>query len=103
MSRAVTQTAAAGALPTLRAATEPGVSPGTYYGPDGRNGRQGDPVLVESNAASHDSDDARRLWEVSEDLTRVHWSLPPPLIRSAHRREEPRRGARSGCFRSRRR
>jgi len=80
VSRAVTQTAAAGALSSLRAATEPGVAPGTYYGPDGRNGRQGDPVLVESNAASHDRDDARRLWAVSEDLTGVHWSLPttPP-------------------------
>jgi NAD(P)-dependent dehydrogenase (short-subunit alcohol dehydrogenase family) len=76
VSRSVTQTAAAGALPSLRAATEPGVAPGTYYGPDGRNGRRGDPVLVESNAESHDRDDAHRLWELSEDLTGVHWSLP---------------------------
>ena len=43
------QPAAAGALPSLRAATEPDVAPGTYYGPDGRNGRRGNPVLVESN------------------------------------------------------
>ena len=76
VSRSVNQTAEAGALPSLRAATEPGVAPGTYYGPDGRNGRRGHPVLVESNAASHDSDDARRLWEVSEDLTGVRWPLP---------------------------
>lgn len=76
VSRSVTQTAAAGALSSLRAATEPGVAPGAYFGPDGRNGRQGDPVIVESSASSHDLDDARRLWEVSEELTCVHWGLP---------------------------
>lgn len=76
VSRAVTQTAEAGALGSLRAATEPGAVPATYYSPDGRNGRRGHPVVVESNAASHNRDDARRLWEVSEDLTGVHWSLP---------------------------
>lgn len=76
VSRRVTQTAEAGALGSLRAATEAGVVPGTYYSPDGRNGRQGHPIVIESNAASHNLDDARRLWDISEDLTGVHWTLP---------------------------
>ena len=65
----ITQSAAMGALPTLRAATDPNVTGGQYYGPGGFMEQQGYPIAVESNAASHDLDDARRLWEVSEELT----------------------------------
>jgi len=60
-----------GALPTLRAATDPNVRGGEYYGPDGFGEWRGDPVPVRSTARSHDPDAQRRLWTVSEQLTGV--------------------------------
>jgi NAD(P)-dependent dehydrogenase (short-subunit alcohol dehydrogenase family) len=66
----------AGALPTLRAATDPGVRGGEYYGPDGRSEFTGLPVRVESTARSHDADAQRRLWTESERLTGVAYPLP---------------------------
>jgi NAD(P)-dependent dehydrogenase (short-subunit alcohol dehydrogenase family) len=60
-----------GALPTLRAATDPGVLGGQYYGPDGFAQQRGYPKLVGSNDRSHDVDVQRRLWAVSEELTGV--------------------------------
>ena len=60
-----------GALPTLRAATDPGVLGGQYYGPDGFGEQRGYPKVVASSAKSHDVDVQRRLWTVSEELTGV--------------------------------
>ncbi|WP_258934897.1 hypothetical protein [Nesterenkonia pannonica] len=60
-----------GALPTLRAATDPAVTGGQYYGPDGRGEVRGHPVLVSSSAAANNEDVQKRLWAVSEDLTGV--------------------------------
>jgi NAD(P)-dependent dehydrogenase (short-subunit alcohol dehydrogenase family) len=60
-----------GALPTLRAATDPGVLGGQYYGPDGFGEQRGYPKVVASSEASHDTDAQRRLWTVSEELTKV--------------------------------
>jgi NAD(P)-dependent dehydrogenase (short-subunit alcohol dehydrogenase family) len=60
-----------GALPTLRAATDPGVLGGQYYGPDGFGEQRGYPKLVASSDKSHDVDLQRRLWTVSEELTGV--------------------------------
>jgi NAD(P)-dependent dehydrogenase (short-subunit alcohol dehydrogenase family) len=60
-----------GALPTLRAATDPGVIGGQYFGPDGFGEQRGYPKVVASSAASHDTDAQRRLWTVSEELTSV--------------------------------
>ncbi len=65
------QGAAMGALPTLRAATDPDVQGGQYYGPDGLGEQRGHPKLVASSAQSHDEELARRLWTVSEELTGV--------------------------------
>jgi len=65
------QNAEMGALPTLRAATDPTAGGGEYYGPGGRHEYIGYPVRVESSAASHDAAARRRLWEVSERLTGV--------------------------------
>ena len=64
-----------GALPTLRAATDPGVSGGEYYGPGGFAEMRGFPVAVDSNRRSHDAAVARRLWTVSEELTGVTYPL----------------------------
>ncbi len=60
-----------GALPTLRAATDPGVLGGQYFGPGGFAELRGYPKVVASNARSHDVDLQRRLWAVSEELTGV--------------------------------
>ena len=65
------QSADMGALPTLRAATDPGVLGGQYYGPDGFGEQRGYPKVVASSTASHDTDAQRRLWTVSEELTSV--------------------------------
>ncbi len=65
------QDAALGALPTLRAATDPGVQGGQYFGPDGLGQARGYPKVVSSSAQSHDVELQRRLWAVSEELTGV--------------------------------
>ena len=62
-----------GALPTLRAATDPEATSRSYFGPLGPFELWGAPVKVESNAGSHDLDSARKLWEVSEELTHVRF------------------------------
>jgi NAD(P)-dependent dehydrogenase (short-subunit alcohol dehydrogenase family) len=64
-----------GALPTLRAATDPTVLGGQYYGPDGFVGMRGFPKVVGSSAKSHDTDTQRRLWTVSEELTGVTYPV----------------------------
>jgi NAD(P)-dependent dehydrogenase (short-subunit alcohol dehydrogenase family) len=69
------QPAARGALPTLRAATDPAVTGGQYYGPNRMFETQGDPVLVGSSKQSHDAALQQRLWTVSEDLTGVKFAL----------------------------
>jgi NAD(P)-dependent dehydrogenase (short-subunit alcohol dehydrogenase family) len=69
------QNAAMGALPTLRAATDPDVEGGQYFGPDGLGEQRGHPKLVSSSAQSHDEDLQRRLWTVSEELTGVTYPV----------------------------
>ena len=73
--RFVAQPAAMGALPTLRAATDPGVLGGQYYGPDGFQEIRGHPKVVQSSAQSHNTDQQRRLWTVSEELTGVSYPI----------------------------
>ena len=65
------QGAGMGALPTLRAATDPTVLGGQYYGPDGFAEMRGFPKVVASNRRSHDVEVQKRLWAVSEQLTGV--------------------------------
>jgi NAD(P)-dependent dehydrogenase (short-subunit alcohol dehydrogenase family) len=67
----VTQQAAMGALPTLRAATDPSVLGGQYYGPGRLLGTRGYPKLARSSRQSHDTAIQRRLWTASEELTGV--------------------------------
>lgn len=67
--------AAHGALPQLRAATDPGALGGQYYGPDGLGERRGAPKVVASSEQSYDLDLQRRLWSVSEELTGVTFTL----------------------------
>jgi NAD(P)-dependent dehydrogenase (short-subunit alcohol dehydrogenase family) len=67
----VAQSAAKGTLPQVRASVDHAVKGGEYYGPRGFNEMRGYPVLVESIEASHDLDDAKKLWEISEKLTGI--------------------------------
>ena len=69
------QGAAMGALPTLRAATDPAVAGGDYYGPAGLGEFAGPPRLVRSSSRSHDEAAQRRLWAVSEELTGVTFAF----------------------------
>jgi NAD(P)-dependent dehydrogenase (short-subunit alcohol dehydrogenase family) len=71
----ISQDASRGALPTLRAATDPDVTGGDYFGPSGFGEQTGPPVRVQSNRASHDEADAARLWAASEDLTGVTYAF----------------------------
>jgi NAD(P)-dependent dehydrogenase (short-subunit alcohol dehydrogenase family) len=73
------QSATMGALPTLYAATQPGLAGGAYIGPDGMFEGRGHPKPVESNIAAHDEETARRLWDVSEELTRIRFAFPSPV------------------------
>jgi NAD(P)-dependent dehydrogenase (short-subunit alcohol dehydrogenase family) len=60
-----------GALPTLFAATQPGLSGGTYVGPDGPGEQRGHPTIVKPSGRARGEESARRLWQVSEELTGV--------------------------------
>lgn len=62
-------TAAQGAWPTLMAATAPGVQGGEYFGPRGMGEMAGPAVQVDSTDRSKDPELARKLWDVSVELT----------------------------------
>ena len=68
------QSAAEGALPALYAATSPDAMPGGYYGSTGRFEMVGPPGPAVIGEKARDAVAARRLWEVSEELTRVKWA-----------------------------
>jgi NAD(P)-dependent dehydrogenase (short-subunit alcohol dehydrogenase family) len=65
----------AGALPQLYAATMPDVIPGEYFGPDRLFQLRGHPTRVGSSAAARDDEAARRLWQLSEELTGVAYTF----------------------------
>jgi NAD(P)-dependent dehydrogenase (short-subunit alcohol dehydrogenase family) len=67
----VMQSDAAGALPTLYAATSPNARGGEYIGPDGFLGIKGSPTVEQPKPQALDEAVAARLWEVSEQLTGV--------------------------------
>ena len=70
--KAVSQSAAAGAWPSLMAATDdlPG---GTYVGPGGRGQSSGPPRIVDTSALARDEMAQRRLWELSEETVGLAW------------------------------
>ncbi len=67
------QSAQGGALPTLYAATTPDVQGGGFYGPDGFREMKGSPAPAKLKASAQDMDVAKRLWEVSEELTGIRY------------------------------
>ena len=74
-NRLFAQSAAMGALPTEYAAAAPDVHSGDYFGPNGIGELWGHPVAVGCSAAARDTAAASRLWEVSEQLTNVHYKF----------------------------
>jgi NAD(P)-dependent dehydrogenase (short-subunit alcohol dehydrogenase family) len=81
-NRVVAQSAEMGALPIVYAATASAIRGGEYISPDGFQGMRGYPTRVESSDRSHDREVARRLWDVSEELTGVSFGLEPASSRS---------------------
>src|ERR1700722_7375854 len=74
-NRLLAQSSAMGALPTEYAAVAPDVKGGDYIGPDGMAELWGHPSHVGRSAAAQGRAAASRLWEVSEQLTKVHYAL----------------------------
>ena len=72
-NRLLSQTAAAGALPMLYAATAADVTGGEYWGPSGFGELWGAPKRVPTTKRAQNVDDARRLWTVSEEATGVRY------------------------------
>ena len=69
------QSAAMGALATLRAAADPAACGGEYYGPGGRGELRGHPRLVASSERARDVEAQQRLWRESERLTGVSYPV----------------------------
>jgi NAD(P)-dependent dehydrogenase (short-subunit alcohol dehydrogenase family) len=65
----ISQSAAAGALPTLYAATSPNAAPGGYYGAQGFMDLQGPPGPAKMKPQAQDQSVAKRLWDAAEALT----------------------------------
>jgi NAD(P)-dependent dehydrogenase (short-subunit alcohol dehydrogenase family) len=74
----VGQAASTGAWPSLYAATEPDVRSGQFIGPSHMFQLFGPPKVVRPAPRAGDTTDAVRLWEISEELTDVHYRLPAP-------------------------
>ncbi|HET7217621.1 MAG TPA: oxidoreductase [Vicinamibacterales bacterium] len=68
---------AEGALPTLRAATDPDAAGASYWGPSRFFEMNGPPAPARIPARARDAAVAARLWEVSEGLTGVSFRLAP--------------------------
>ena len=62
-----------GALGGLRAATDLTAKSNDYFGSPSMGGMKGHPVLVKSNKLSYNTDNAKKLWKLSEELTGVSY------------------------------
>jgi NAD(P)-dependent dehydrogenase (short-subunit alcohol dehydrogenase family) len=74
-NRLVAQSAEMGALDQLYAAVDPAAESGRFYGPGGLGELRGYPTEVQPIAPAKNEETARRLWDVSEQLTGVTWKL----------------------------
>jgi NAD(P)-dependent dehydrogenase (short-subunit alcohol dehydrogenase family) len=74
-NRLMAQDATMGALPQLYAATHPDIESGQFVGPNGRREQKGYPTLVEPLEAARDRELAKRLWDISEELTGIDFGL----------------------------
>jgi NAD(P)-dependent dehydrogenase (short-subunit alcohol dehydrogenase family) len=74
----VTQSAAAGVMPLLRAATDPAARSGQFFGPYLLV--RGRAVAERPSSRARRPEDARKLWERSEELTGVTFDIPPTAV-----------------------
>jgi len=70
-----TQSAKNGAQPQLRAALDPNVTTGEYYGSSGFREMKGSPVLVKAEPNALNEKDAKDLWELSEKLVNMKFNI----------------------------
>ena len=80
LSRPLWQSAEAGSLPLLFAATSPNARKGGYYGPDGRNEAKGNPTAAFEPLVTKDATVGRRLWDESERITGMRFVVSAPSI-----------------------
>jgi NAD(P)-dependent dehydrogenase (short-subunit alcohol dehydrogenase family) len=80
--RLLGQSAAAGSLPALFAATSPDVRGGDFIGPSGLFQLRGAPRKVAPHPKALDADAARALWGFSEAATGVEYELDLGRLRS---------------------
>ncbi|KNE84102.1 oxidoreductase [Streptomyces xinghaiensis] len=73
--RLLAQPAAAGALPSLYAATAPDVRPDGFYGPGRTMPPRGGPAPARRAARTLDDAASERLWQRSEELTGVRYAV----------------------------
>jgi len=69
------QNARCGAQPTLRAATDTQAKSGSYWGPGGFMELRGAPVEVRAVQKARDTHVAKKLWQISESLTGISFTL----------------------------
>lgn len=75
--RFVAQSAEDGVIPQIHAATTPDARPDDFFGPDGFLGQHGKHAKrVGRTALARRADDARRLWEISTEMTGVEYPWP---------------------------
>jgi len=77
------QPASEGALPTMYAASAPDVQGGDFYGPTGFGEMKGPPGPARTKPAGQDMEQARKLWDVTEELTGVTFLKAQPSWRAA--------------------
>jgi NAD(P)-dependent dehydrogenase (short-subunit alcohol dehydrogenase family) len=84
LNRVYAQDADHGALPTLYAATAD-IPGGSFVGPDGFQEMRGHPKVVKPSSAARNPQTARRLWDISEQLTAVHFEFDaaPTAVRAS--------------------
>ena len=82
LNRVYAQSAERGAMPTLYAATAD-IPGGSFIGPDGFQEMRGDPTIVNATRAARDPETARRLWDISEQLTGVHFAFAGDAAQAA--------------------
>lgn len=75
LNRFVAMKSADGALPTLRAATDPDAGPGSYWGPARFFEMSGPPVRARIDGRARDEEVARRLWDETEKLIGLRFEL----------------------------
>ncbi len=80
----LSQSAADGALPVLYAATNPEAKRGGYYGPTGPFELIGAPGAAVIGAHAKDPAVAKRLWELSGELTGARWQAGVALQNSSY-------------------